>query len=559
MKLKRTKDWNPTLWAAAVFVSTFCFHTFAFAPYDIAELAYLLPVPILLWLFYQHPSPRIFLAAAGGAFWLSWLVLIFWLRHVTWLGWFGLASVVSLFPAAWAMLVYGWVPRFKDRGFPVRLLGILSVCSAWVILEFIRTFFLTGFPWLPLAASQWKRPVMLQVSSHTGFYGVSFVLLLVGVTIAFYIRHLLQGRKRGWQRFCPEFLLGIAVWLFVTFGIFQFNFVPGQRIPLFDSALVQPYIPQDVKWEPSQSSRIMSQIENLVIYQKHIGADIAVLPEAALPYPLIGDDAMRGWAEKLARDFGGPLLMGALAAEGPTILDDPWFNGFMLVYPEDGLDPVYYQKRRRVPFGEFIPFRQALFFLEKFVPIGGDIFPGKSASPLKLRNSGGETLIGPLICYEDIFPSLAADSVREGAQVLFVITNDAWYGEEGAAYQHAAHSVLRAVETRRPLVRVGNGGWSGWIDENGNIRSVLQSNTGSVYFRGSEVVEVSYIPHTLREQTFFVRYGNWFIWVCAAVVILFLLLLRRAPPDREEEEEWERVGRMKIDIPPRGRGAGGAK
>lgn len=549
MKSKLTVQWNPTLWASAVFVSTFCFHTFAFPPYDIAELAYLLPVPILLWLFYRPPSLRIFMATAGGAFWLSWLVLIFWLRHVTWLGWFGLASVLTLFPVGWALLVFWWVPRFKDRGFPTRFLGILSVCSAWVILEFVRTFFLTGFPWLPLAASQWKRPVMLQISSLTGFYGVSFVLLLVGVTIAFYIRHLLQGRKRGWQRFCPEFLLGIAVWLFVTFGIFQFNFVRVQRVPLFDAALVQPYIPQTVKWEPSQSPRIMSQFENLVIFQKHIGADIAVLPEAAMPYPVIGDDAMRDWVEKLARDFGGPLLMGALAAEGPTVLDDPWFNGFMLVYPEDGLDPDYYQKRRRVPFGEFIPFRQALFFLEKFVPIGGDIAPGKSSAPLKLRMMGGETLIGPLICYEDIFPSLAADSVREGAQVLFVITNDAWYGEEGAPYQHAAHSVLRAVETRRPVVRVGNGGWSGWIDENGNIRDVLKSNEGSIYFSGSEVVEVSYNPHSVGEHTFFVTYGNWFIWAGSAVIVLFLLLLRRAPPGLEEEAEWKGLDRMKIKIP----------
>ncbi len=549
MKPKLTVDWNSKLWAIAVFVATFCFHTFAFAPYDIAELAYLLPVPALLWLFYKNPSRKIFLRAVGGAFWLSWLVLIFWLRHVTWLGWVGLASIVSLFPIGWALIVFWLVPQFKDRGFSLRLLGTTSLCSVWVMLEFVRTIFLTGFPWLPLAASQWKRPLMLQVSSYTGFYGVSFVLLLVGVTIAFYIRHLLQGKKRGWQRFCPEFLLGMTVWLFATFGIFQFKFAPSQRVPVFDAALIQPYIPQDMKWDHSRSPEIMAQIENLVVFQKHIGADIAVFPEAVLPYPIVGDATMQAWAEKMAREFGGPLLLGALAAEGPTYRDDPWYNGFMLVYPEEGLDSEYYRKRQRVPFGEFIPFRKALFFMEKFVPIGGDIFPGKTAEPLKLRKLGGELPIGPLICYEDIFPALAADSVRAGAQVLFVVTNDAWYGEEGAAYQHAAHSVLRAVETRRPVVRVGNGGWSGWIDENGIIRSVLESQDGSVYFRGSEVVQVSYDPNTIQEFTFFVRYGNWFIVVCAASVIIFLLLLRRSPLDDEEEAEWERVSQMKIDIP----------
>ena len=133
------------VWALGVFLTTFCFHTFAFPPFDVAELGYLLPIPGVLWLFYQQPNRWQFMRAVGGAFWLSWLVLIIWLRHVTWFGWIGLASIVSFFPMAWVFLVHWLVPQFKDRGTGIRLLGILSICSIWTMLEFVRTFFLSGF------------------------------------------------------------------------------------------------------------------------------------------------------------------------------------------------------------------------------------------------------------------------------------------------------------------------------------------------------------------------------------------------------------------------------
>jgi apolipoprotein N-acyltransferase len=537
------------LWAVGVFICTFSFHTFAFPPFDVAEFAYIVPIPALMWLFYQQPSRKVFFRIVAGAFWLSWLVLIVWLRHVTWVGWFGLATILSVFPAVWALAVWWIVPRFMNGSSVMRLAGILCVSSIWTLLEFVRTYLFSGFPWLPLAASQWERPLALQVASWTGYYGVSFLLIFVGVAIAFYARHLFKGRQKGWFHVCPEFLIAMVVWIFATFGLFQIKFQRAERKTFFKAALIQPYVPQNEKWDSTKAREIMSEIERQMLFQKHIGADIAMLPEAVLPYAILGDPAMRASAEQLAEQFEGPVLMGALAAEGATLHDDPWYNGIMILYPEKGLAQPYYKKRKLVPFGEYIPFRNLLFFLEKFVPIGEDIFPGKSPKPLQLELESGPLPIGALICYEDIFPGLARSSVKAGARVLFVATNDAWYGEEGAAYQHAAHSVLRAVETFRPVVRVGNGGWSGWIDEYGIIRQVLESAEGSVYFRGSEVVEVTYDPNTYRQLTFFVRYGNWFVWVCLAIVACFIFLLRKEMTHVSEDEEWEKVSAMKINVP----------
>ena len=95
------------------------------------------------------------------------------------------------------MAVWWVVPRFKDGSAFMRILGMLGVCSVWALLEFVRSFLFSGFPWLPLAASQWDRPLVLQLASLTGSYGVSFLLLFVGMAIAFYLRHLFVGKRKG--------------------------------------------------------------------------------------------------------------------------------------------------------------------------------------------------------------------------------------------------------------------------------------------------------------------------------------------------------------------------
>ena len=129
-------------------------------------------------------------------------------------------------------------------------------------------------------------------------------------------------------------------------------------------------------------------------------------------------------------------------------------------------------------------------------------------------------MFGPLICYEDIFPQLARASVRSGADVLAVLTNSAWYGEGGAAYQHAAHAVLRAVETRRPVLRCGNGGWSGWIDEFGGVRSVVTNEAHTIYFRGTRTVTVTRDKRWIGQESVYVQYGDWFVLVCFGVALL---------------------------------------
>jgi apolipoprotein N-acyltransferase len=194
-----------------------------------------------------------------------------------------------------------------------------------------------------------------------------------------------------------------------------------------------------------------------------------------------------------------------------------WSNGVFVVDPRDGLRPRFYRKQHLVPFGEYLPFRRWLPFLKKIVPIGGDFEPGTDPAPLALRTGERVTLVGTLICYEDVFPALARRAAAAGAEVLFVATNNGWFGETGAPYQHAAHSVLRAVETRRPVIRVGNGGWSGWIDEYGRIREVLRNERQSIYHRGCAVFAIDRDRRWAGRESLYVRWGDWFVW-CSMVL-----------------------------------------
>ncbi|HNW42128.1 MAG TPA: nitrilase-related carbon-nitrogen hydrolase, partial [Opitutaceae bacterium] len=180
-----------------------------------------------------------------------------------------------------------------------------------------------------------------------------------------------------------------------------------------------------------------------------------------------------------------------------------------------------------------------LGWLRYLQPIGEDIDAGKDMPPLMLRLRGHSVPVSPLVCYEDTFPKLAASGVRMGAELLVVVTNNAWFGEGGAAYQHAAHSVLRAVETRRPVLRCGNGGWSGWIDEFGNVRAVLKDRTGSIYFRGTETLSVYRDVRWTTQQSFYVRHGDWFVAVCAGLALFGFLVIRTGRPAAPEQPEPE--------------------
>jgi apolipoprotein N-acyltransferase len=229
--------------------------------------------------------------------------------------------------------------------------------------------------------------------------------------------------------------------------------------------------------------------------------------------------------------------MGADAIERTPAGTEAFYNAAFVVDPRGGLQPAYYAKRRLVQFGEYIPLRPLLGWIGKFAPLGEDATAGTDPTPLVVSLPNGAAAFGILICYEDLFPALARDEVLSGADALVVVTNDAWYGEGAAAYQHAAHSVLRAIETRRPVLRCGNAGWSGWIDEFGGHGAYLKDEDGSVYRRGTYLAHVTRDQRWIGRNSFYVEHGDWFVAVSAVLAVLGAGLLAAAGPAPAAEEE----------------------
>lgn len=508
------RDWA---WGLLAALATALLHFAAFPPWNVAEAAYVFALPMLGWLLMRPPA-LVFGACAWLGGWISWALLLAWLRHVYppwgWVACLLLSGVLAVFPMAWFLLARWLLPPALDRRLATRLLVLAGLGGAWILLEWLKTWVLTGFPWLPLAASQWQRPAMLQSLPFAGYYGLSFILIFFNLALLSYgwrlrPRELAPEVSRRWRlRFCPEFYLALAATLASVWGYVATFPRQASREPMLNVAAVQPWIPAELKWDRDMFFEILDVLagENARAATLDPKPDLILWPEAATPLPVIEpeDRGMGQWVQERVDETGVPLITGALAN-----LPDGWVNGVFAFEPGEGMRQGYYAKRRLVPFGEYVPMRQWLFFVDKVVPLDIDLRPGEHSRPLLVEARGRQWQAGPLICYEDIFARLGRQAAAEGADFLFVVTNDGWYGEEAGAYQHAAHAVLRAVETRRPVVRCGNHGWSGWIDEYGNVRGVLTGEDGLVYLRGSQSFALSRDPAWGGRQTFYTRMGDW--------------------------------------------------
>lgn len=518
-------------WVLAVFGLTAFLTYAAFPPFNVGEAAYAFAVPALLWA-YRRPSFKVFAWTVLGAQAVAWTVLLGWLHHVTWAGLFLLGPFVGVLTGLWYLAAWWTIPRMAGHRALVRIVIMLGLAALWVILEWVRSLLFGGFPWLPLAASQWQRPLILQSAAYAGAWSVSFVLAYFNLAAGAYAHRIFFEGVKGLRKRSPEFSIAL---LLLMAGAFPFlsDFLNQQRAPLARVAVVQPYIPQNEKWDSSRSTDVIRTIEKVTRDASRSGApDFILWPEAVTPWVLNRDDNVRPWLESVAKVTGKTVLLGTIFTQPAGGGEELWYNGATMVDPVDGLSSQLYAKRKLVPFGEYVPLRPLLGWLEKVAPIGGDFVRGTDASPFLLPVGTNRVSVGVLICYEDIFPGLARDSVKSGAEILAVLTNNGWFGEGGAAYQHATHSVLRAVETRRPVIRCGNGGWSGWIDEFGNVRATLTDDNDSVYFRGGETLTLSRDLRWRDRQSFYTEHGDWFLVVCvilAAVAYYLTVALRPAP------------------------------
>ncbi|MFM7202516.1 MAG: apolipoprotein N-acyltransferase [Myxococcota bacterium] len=424
----------------------------------------------------------------GVPFWLSLLALVL------------LAGLLAAFHAV-AGVVAAWVVR----GRPAAML-LLSFPLALTLLEWVRNGLFTGFPWSNLAYSQSRFVNLIQLADLTGIYGLTLLLSASGAALAWGVCAPSAGM---WKRMLP--LLGI---LLLTGGAHQYgtqrlaalDAQPQQTLPV---ALLQGNIPQSQKWLESNAQNIVGIYTRLSAQAHAQGAALVVWPEASVPNLL--PDNLERLPEPIFSPSGPgvPHIVGVptydpLRSEAGEVV---MHNSAFLV-GSDGFIRGRYDKTHLVPFGEYVPLRELLFFLGPVVQAVGTFEPGARLKPL----TDGTYQYGVVICYEDIFPEIARGLAREGAQLLLNITNDAWYGPTSALQQHLDMAIFRAIETRLPVARAANTGISAFVDAGGRTLATTRP--------WEEAVLTMPLP-LASLPSFYVKWGD----VCVGISALILLCL----------------------------------
>ena len=519
-------------WLGAGLTAALLFASFAPVGHPFLALIALVPAAVAAA---GRPDWRAWRRACFVTSWVLWVALLVWLRHVYpplgWLGLVLLTAYCALYPFLW-LLALRWIfPACEGAALPARLLAVAGLAGAWGLLEWTRATVLTGFGWLPLAASQTGNPVLLSLCAWVGPTGLSMALVLLNLGLARWIVRLSPSQRDAaglapagpadWlRRLTPELYLGL---LPVACGFFALLAANAARTATphdaVTPAVVQTDFDPNAKWDAVRRQEHLRLAETMTIdVAGGRAADFVLWPEAALPLTLDSEPYV-ALLTALARANETPLVIGAIERRGAG------YANAVAVVSEEGIRKPAYAKRHLVPFGEYVPFADFLP-LRKVVPIETDCVAGTGPTLLPLSTRQGRTfLAGALVCYEDVFPELAREHALAGADVLVVVTNDAWYGREAGAYQHAAHSVLAAVATGLPVVRCGNAGWSGTIDALGRASPVLEQ--GSVYFRGARLAAPLALPRIRPAGTFWVRHGDWAVGLGGLLFALAYVWRRR--------------------------------
>lgn len=475
----------------------------AFAPYRYVWMA--IVSPAVLFALWRDASPRL-------SAWRGYLFgLGFFGGGVSWVYYslhdFGrmppllAGAMVALFVGFLATYpaVLGWL-QARVRGAGARLLVFLP--AAWVLLEWMRGWFLTGFPWLHLGYSQIDTP-LAGLAPYLGVYGVSWFVALCAGLLVFAAS---GARARRVRAAALAAVVGVFA-LGAGLGRVAWTEPAGAPLP---AALIQANIDLSIKWRPATRERILHDYASLTREALQSGAQIVVWPETAAPVYL--DQLEASYLPSLAASLqaaGASLVFGTIEREGNAV-----FNS---VVGLDGARRAVYRKRHLVPFGEYLPLSGWLGWLLDYLHIPMSDFSAGIEAPAPVYAAGQP--LGVSICYEDAFGEEVIQSLP-GATLLVNVSEDAWFGDSLAPHQHLQMARMRAREGGRYLLRATNTGVSAIIDPGGRLLA-----TGPQF--ASDIVRAQVQP--LAGATPYVRGGNWpiVLWLSALVLAVMLRSKRR--------------------------------
>ncbi len=500
----------------------------SFPAFDLGALAWLALVPLHLAVEYVSPGRAFRLGWIAGT--LAFTGSMFWV--ITAMNLYGkvplpIAILVMLLLTVYLGLylaIYAAGLCWIRSAFPT--LGFLPAPFLWVSLELIRTYVLTGLPWVLFGYSQYQTLSIIQLADHFGVYGVSFLLVLVNAALAETILWSIKA-YRGFQRHSfpwPSAAAAVAgVGMALFYGVTLLSAADQVPVRTLSVGVVQPNVEQAQKWDVAFRQETMGRFARLTA---DLGPDVDLIvwPEAATPFVFELEPQYRAIVSDMAQQADAPLLFGS-----PALRRYPDGRPFLLnsayLLATEGQILGRYDKQHLVPFGEYIPFHNSLlFFLDKLVEGIGDFEagPGPTLLMFKPREKvppmaaaatapDFHVKFGVVICYEVIFPNLVRQFAANGADFMVTVTNDAWFGPSSAPYQHFGMVVLRAVENRMAFARAANTGISGFIDPYGRV-----TQQSSIFTQTALKDTIMLSP----QRTFYAQYGDLFAYGCVILTAL---------------------------------------
>ena len=463
------------------------------------------------------------LGSGWGAVLGSWLggfaffgVLCYWLGLFGVSVWFLACAILGF-----ALLVWGLGVRWMGRlGALARIIGAAAL---WCGVEWVRGLGEFGFTWGWLGYSQSPALWLLPVARLTGTIGISFLIVLVNAAIGEAV--VSAGRREPVGRAAVRVIAACAFSAVVVFGAHRWT--ARQRltgapvvVSVVQGSASGPLRAEDVNVplsveERAATRRIYTELTAEAARERPV---LVVWPESVLTSDPDADPAVAEWVARSAR-----LAHAWLLAGGPYVGKRGRHFNSAYLYAASGNQVAHYDKVQLVPFGEYVPWRRHLPFVERYHVRNVDF----AAGPMHRVLQAGIVAIGPMICFESIFPQISWQLTARGAQVLVIITNDAWFGHTAAAAQHRQIAVLRAVEANRWVLRAASAGISSIISPEGRIVA-----EAGLFERKALSHEIRLGPAGARPRPL----GMAFAWLMVFLSVAFLIapaaLPRRGRPAR---------------------------
>ncbi len=369
--------------------------------------------------------------------------------------------------------------------------------ALWAIFEWTQTLFWFGVPWGRLAIGQTGLLITLQSSSLLGPYFVSFLIIAVNALVACALYRV------NLRKLCSLTCAALFV-LNVTFGTVVM-LTPRKEENTVKAAAIQGNISSTEKWGANWLQETVRSYSELTAKAAADGAEIVIWPESVFTrYDLYIHETL----SEIARENEIVLLAGVVHTKG-----DGTYNSVMMIMPDGSFSQDVYSKRRPVPFGEYVPWRDfitaVLPMLEGISQLDREILPGEDSNLIETEYGK----IGALVCFDSIYETLALDSAKDGAELITIGTNDSWFYDSPAVYMHESQAKMRAIETGKYVVRAANTGVSAIITPQGEVVEEIEP-----LVEGYIISDVSFAG----SNTLYTYIGNLWVWLSVAFVALLL-------------------------------------